>query len=138
MPGEFSQTGGNRALDALTGRAAVTGHNTGKFLALCSTAPTDTALGTEILTAGSGGYARQAVTWSAPTGDPSSTSNSATITFGPFSSDPANATHAMLMDAATGGTAANMVMHWQLDTARDAAIGDSISIASGSLVMTVD
>jgi hypothetical protein len=137
MPGEASQTGANRMLDALTGRATQTA--TTRYLALCTSAPSDTALGTEVTTAGSNGYARQAVTtWNAPTGDPSSTSNNTALTFGPFTADLNEVTHAMLMDAATGGTASNMVAWWQLTTPKNPAIDDTITVASGALVMTAD
>lgn len=135
MPGEFSDTGSNAALDAVTGRATVTSVTT--YLALCSTAPTDTALGTEIATAG---YSRQAVTWSAPapaSGVPTS-SNTSTVTFGPFTADPPNVTHCMLMDVSTAGDATNLRAWWALDAARDAADGDSIVFNAGALTIAVD
>jgi hypothetical protein len=133
MPGEFSQEGANRALDAVTGRATQTAGT--RYLALCSTAPTDTALGTEIATAG---YARQTIAWTAPSGDPSSTQNTAVQTFGAFSADPPNVTHAELFDVSSGGTVANRVAWWALTTARDAASGDSIQVAAGGAVLTND
>lgn len=135
MPGEFSQAGANAALDALTGRASPWALPRTTYLALLSSAPTDTALGTELAVAG---YARQAVTWTAPSGDPSSTENTATITFGPFTADPANVTHCALMDAVSGGTASNQIIWWALTVAKDAAIGESIAFAAGALVITLD
>ena len=101
MPGQPNTAGANKMLDALTGRATQTAQTT--YLALCTTAPTDSAGGTELTAAGTNGYSRQSVTWAAPSGDPSSTSNSNALTFGPFSSDLGNVTHAQLMDATTGG-----------------------------------
>ena len=92
---------------------------------------------TELTTPASNGYSRQTVTWSAPTGDPSSTGNSGTITFGPFSADLGNVTHCALVSASTG-TAGDLIWYWTADTAKDPANGDSITIASGALTMTAD
>lgn len=135
MPGELSQVGANIALDAASGRATQTSRTT--YLALLSSAPSDTTtLGTmaEISTAG---YARQAVTWTAPSGDPSSTENSAEIVFGPFTADPPNITHCALVSAETG-TTGDFIMHWALTTAKDPADGETLSFPAGNLVMTLD
>ena len=136
MPGQPSTPGANKMLDALTGRATQTAGTT--FLALSTTAPTDSALGAELTVAGTNGYNRQTVAWSAPTGDPSSTNNTALITFGPFTADLGIVTHIMLMDVLTAGTAPNCLAYWTADVAKDPANGDSITIAIGALVMTAD
>jgi hypothetical protein len=133
MAGQPTTAGANKMLDGLSGRATQTAATT--YLALCTTAPTDSAGGTELTTAGTNGYSRQAVTWSAPSGDPSSTSNSGTITFGPFSADLGNVTHLQLMDASTGG---NVLFYWTADAAKDPQNGDSITIANAALTMTAD
>ena len=91
--------------------------------------------GTEILTAATGGYARQqipAATWAAAASGSKATSGA--LTFGPFSSDPASATHGCLMDAATAG---NKVWTGALTVAKDAGIGDTISFASGEIVISI-
>ncbi len=136
MPGEASTVGANFALDAITrrvaGPAAATMH-----LALLTAAPTDgTTLGTmaEVTTAG---YARQPVGWTAPSGDPSSSSNSAQLTFGPFTADPPNVTHCALVSPASG-TTGDFLFHWALDVAKDAAVNESITFAVGALVARVD
>lgn len=135
MAGEFSTAGSNIGLDAVTGRATQTSRTT--YLALLSAAPTDAstlASMTEISTAG---YARQTVAWTAPTGDPASTNNSALLTFGPFSADPPNVTHCALVSASSG-TSGDFLMWWALDVAKDAAINESIQVAIGGLAMTLD
>ena len=135
MPGEASNFGAGAALDAMTGRATQTARTT--YLALLSAAPTDSttlATMTEITTAG---YSRQSVTWSAPSGDPRATSNSATVTFGPFTADPPNVTHCALVSAASG-TTGDFIYYWTLDTARDGISGDSITFAAGALVAQLD
>lgn len=133
MAGQPNTAGANKMLDALTGRATQTAQTT--YLALCTSAPTDAAAGTEVTVAGTNGYSRQAVTWTAPTGDPSSTENSGALTFGPFTADLGNVTHVELYDAATAGSS---VAYWSVDVAKDPANGDSITVAAGALVMTAD
>lgn len=138
MAGELSTVGANNALDAATGRATQTARTT--YLALLTAAPTDAStMGTmtEVFTPGSNGYARASVTWSAPSGDPSSTSNTNTLTFGAFTADPANVTHCALVSASTG-TAGDLIAWWSLTSARDAASGDTISFAASALVLTLD
>lgn len=135
MPGQLSTRGANIALDAATGRATQTARTT--YLALLTAAPTDaTTLATmsEVTTAG---YARQACAFTAPSSDPSLTSNSATITFGPFTADPPNITHCALVSAASG-TTGDFIAFWTLDTARDPANGESIQCAAGALTLTLD
>lgn len=125
MAGSLSDAGENAALDALVSST--------HYLALCTTAPTDSALGTEL--AAGNGYARQSVSWAAASAGSKATN--AAITFGPFTTDFGNVTHLMLMDAASGGTAANMKFYWTADAAKDPANGDSITIASGALSMSL-
>lgn len=135
MPGEASTAGANIALDAMTGRATQTARTT--YLALLTAAPTDATTLATMTELSATGYARQSVAWTAPTGDPSSTQNSATLTFGPFTTDPANATHCALCSAASG-TTGDFIFHWALTAAKDAAIGESIQFAAGSLTATTD
>jgi hypothetical protein len=135
MPGEFSQVGANNALDAWSGRATQTARTT--YLALLTGAPTDTTTIAALAEVTTAGYTRQAVTWGAPTGDPSTTSNTAAITFGPFSADPPNVTHVALVSSASG-TTGDFLGYWTLDAAKDAANGESIQFAIGALSMSLD
>lgn len=134
MPGQLSTVGADIAENAVTGRATQSARTT--YLCLLTAAPNDaTTLSTmaELTTAG---YARQAVTWTAPTGEPAISSNSATITFGPFTADPPNVTHCALVSAASG-TTGDFIYYWQLDVAKDAAINESIQFAAGGLTMSM-
>lgn len=138
MAGEFSPAGAAAALDAVTGRATVTARST--YLALLTSAPTDTtttATMAEVFTPGQNGYARAAVTWAAPAGDPSATSNTGVLTFGAFTADPANVVGCALVDAATG-TSGTLLAWWTLTTPRDAGSGDTITFAAGALTLTCD
>lgn len=136
MPGEFSSVGAGFALDATTGRAAGPGART-TYLALLTAAPGDTTTLATMSEVSTAGYARQAITWTAPTGDPQLTSNSALVTFGPFSADPPNVTHCALVSASSG-TSGDFLMFWTLDTAKDAAINESIQFAIAALSMSLD
>jgi hypothetical protein len=133
MAGQPSTAGANKMLDAVSGRATQTAATT--YLALYRNAPDDTGAGDEVTTAGTNGYARQAVTWTAPSGDPSSTQNDGLLTFGPFSADLQNVTHLALFSAATGG---NLLFYWDAAVPKDPANGDSITVAAGALTMTAD
>lgn len=144
MPGEFSTVGANLALDYVTGRNlsygvanAAGGAGRTTYLALCSAAPTDASTVGAMNEIATAGYARQTVTWTAPTGDPSRTQNSAVITFGPFTADPPNVTHCALVSSASG-TGGDFLMFWALDVAKDAATNESIQFAAAALYMTLD
>lgn len=136
MAGELSTVGANYALDIVTGRNAGPGART-TYLALLSAAPTDASTLATMTELSTSGYARQSVAWTAPSGDPSSTQNSGTITFGPFTADPPNVTHCALVSASSG-TTGDFLMWWSLTVAKDAAINESIQFAAGALVMTLD
>lgn len=135
MPGEASSVGAGIALDAMSGRATQSARTT--YLALLTAAPTDASTIASLAELTTAGYARQAVTWSAPTGDPRVTSNTATITFGPLTADPPNVTHAALVSAASG-TTGDLIYFWTLDAAKDAAINESMQAAAGAFTMSAD
>jgi hypothetical protein len=131
MAGEFSRLGKQRGLDAADGRVSVSTFT--PFVALNSTAPTDSTLGGEYTATG---YARQSVAFSAPTAaDPPVTSNSGGLTFGPFTANTgATLSYASLMDGVSGGTAlANMYIWWTLTTPKTPATGDSATVAVGAI-----
>jgi hypothetical protein len=97
------------------------------YLALFTTPTSDAAPGTEV---SGGSYARQAVTFAAPSGGLAS--NSGVIT---FSNMPAcTITHSAIMDALTGG---NMLFQGSLPSARTLAVADSVTFAVGSITATL-
>lgn len=132
MPGSPTVVGAAYGLDAKTGRATVTART--MYVALLTAAPTsETTLATmaEVTTAG---YARQTAAFTAPSGTPRVTSNVGALTWGPFSADPPNVTHLALVSAASG-TVGDLVAYWTANTARDAAVGDSISANAGAITL---
>lgn len=93
------------------------------YLALFTTATTDAGGGTEVT---GGSYARQAVTFSAPSGG--ATENSAAVT---FTNMPAvTVTHAAIYDALTAG---NMLFHGALSASQVVTGGASLVFAIGAV-----
>lgn len=137
MAGELADKGATLALDAATGQKTVSSRTT--YLALLTAAPSDTTTVATMTELSGAGYSRQSVTWDDATiiSGKASASNSAKLTFGPFSFDPDNVTHCALVSSASGPSG-DFIMYWTLDSARDAASGDSIEVAAGSLTMTID
>lgn len=139
MAGQFSDAGSNKALDAVTGRATVSSSTT--YLALLTSAPSDTTDLASMAEYTATGYSRQAVSWSSPALNASNvpeTANSATVTFGPFTAGTsATITHAALVDAASG-TTGNILAWWDLDTSRTPSTNDSVEVTSGNLKLSVD
>jgi hypothetical protein len=135
MAGEFSTPGANVALDAATGRVTQTARTT--YLALLTAAPTDASTLATMAEVTTAGYARQAITWSAPAGDPAETHNTNVLDFGPFTADPPNVTHYAVVSAASG-TTGDLVAHGAWQTPRDGVSGDVCRVAAGDLSLTVD
>ena len=99
------------------------------YLALYTTDPTDADTGTEC----SGtSYARQAVTFGAPSNGVST--NSAAIEFPQAGGAWGTITHIGIRDALTVG---NLLYHTPLDASKTIATGDVFRIAVGSLSVTL-
>ena len=99
------------------------------YLALYTTDPTDADTGTEC----SGtSYARQAITFGAPSNGVST--NSAAIEFPQAGGAWGTITHIGIRDASTAG---NLLYHSPLDASKTIATGDVFRIASGSLSVTL-
>lgn len=138
---EFSRFGAQMALDQVFGRVQGPAART-MYLCLATSAPTDAdssaaVVAKEVFTAGTSGYARQAYGPTAPTAaDPTVIQNTSTLTFGPFSSDPANVTHFFIFSALTGNS--GDYVGWGAWTSpRDAANGDSLQVAAGALTISL-
>ncbi len=106
------------------------------YVGLLSVAPaTDADAGTELT---GNGYARQAVTFGAPTTDSGNVrkiSNTNTPTFGPASADWAEAVAFGIFDADVAGN----MKYWALLTANKTVLnGDSAEFAVGTLVVKED
>jgi hypothetical protein len=99
------------------------------YVALYTSDPTDADTGTEC----SGtSYARQAVTFGAPSNG--ATTNSAAVEFPQAGGSWGTITHIGIRDALTTG---NLLYHTALDASKTIATGDVFRIASGSLSVTL-
>ena len=117
------------ALINVTLRATAYTAPTTVYLALYTTDPTDADTGTEC----SGtSYARQAITFGAPSNGVST--NSAAIEFPQAGGSWGTITHIGIRDALTTG---NLLYHSPLDASKTIATGDVFRIASGSLSVTL-
>lgn len=103
------------------------------WCALCTSDPTDTALGTECTGTN---YAREAVTW---TVSGNSASNTSDIEFAEAGSGGFGAIQAvMIMPASTGGSASDMIAHAQLTVDKTINQGDIFKIPAGDLVIDIE
>ena len=102
------------------------------FCALCTSDPTDSALGTEV---SGGGYARQAVTF---TVSGNNAANSAPIEFPEATAGYGTVQAVMIMPAATGGDASAMIAHAQLSVDKAINTGDIFRIPTGDLDINID
>lgn len=93
------------------------------YLALFTTATTDAGGGTEVT---GGSYARQAITFGAPSNGTSTNTGAVS-----FSNMPAaTVTHAAIMDASTAG---NMLFHGALTASKTVGAGDTLTFAAGDI-----
>jgi hypothetical protein len=95
------------------------------YLALYTNDPTDADTGTEVT---GNGYARQSITFGAPSNGVST--NSAAIEFPQATGSFGTVTHVGIRDALTAG---NLLYHTPLDVSKTIATGDVFRVASGSL-----
>jgi len=103
------------------------------YVALYTTAPTDTSEGVEV---SGGSYARQAVTFGAPSGNPSVISNSANIDF-PVATANWGTVVAFAIHSAASGTG-NMICWGNLSTSKTIQTDDQARILAGNLQIQLD
>jgi len=99
------------------------------YVALYTTDPTDADTGTEVT---GGSYARQSVTFAAPSNGVST--NSADVTFPTCTVAWGTVTHIGIRDASTSG---NLLYHTPLDVSKTIAAGDIFKITTGNLSVTL-
>jgi len=135
MASKLSQYGNVQALEAVF-RKTQSPATGSVWLALLTATPLDTAL---TMAAGSiteytaTGYARQVFgPTSATAAEPSVISNTATITFGPFT---AGTGYAAIVDAVSG-TSANIIACVALTASRTPATGDSLQAAASAFTFS--
>ena len=99
------------------------------YVALYTSDPTDADTGTEV---SGGSYARQAVTFAAPSDGVAL--NSATVTFPTATANFGTVTHIGLRDASTAG---NLLYHAPLTDSKTVTTGDVFRIGTSNLTVTL-
>jgi hypothetical protein len=99
------------------------------YVGLYTTDPTDAGTGTEV---SGGSYARQSVTFGAPSNGVST--NSAAVEFPQCTSTWGTVSHIGILDASTSG---NLYYHTALDSSKTIETGDVFKIAIGNLSVTL-
>ena len=118
-------------LDHMTGRAAYS-PSASVYLAMYTSNPTAADSGTEIVI-GTGGYARQAITFSTAT--TGTTSNSADISFGTASASLGNISHYGIKTAVTAGS---LLLFGAWNSILTVDNGDTYKCLSGQLTQNLD
>jgi len=119
----------NEILDHALGTAAYTAP-AAVYLALFTTDPTDSNIGSELT---GNGYARQVATFSASSGG--TTANTAEIVFSASGGNFGTVSHSGIYDAPTGG---NLLFHNALTTSRVVNDGESLTFAIGAITASLD
>jgi hypothetical protein len=101
------------------------------YVALYTTAPSDSGGGTEV--SGSG-YAREAVTFAAATSPGGTTSNSGAVSFTASGGDWGSITHIGIHDALSGG---NLLWHGAMTAAKTVNDGDTLEFSIGNIDLTI-
>lgn len=133
MAGNLTDYAENALLNHILGKTAYTMPTT-TYLALFTTAPSDSAAGTEVSTS-STGYARQAITSVMSAASGGASANASTITFGAATASWGTVMAFGIFDAATGG---NMLLYGTLSASKAIASGDRLEFAASQLSASLD
>jgi hypothetical protein len=120
-----------QTLDWMLGGASAT-QPANRFVALSLGTPTSVS-GSEVLP--NSGYLRQTGLFGAANSPAGSASNTAAMTFGPFSSS--NAIQGVVIYDTSAFTAGNMLWYGTLSVARTVLPGDQLVFLAGGLVVTL-
>lgn len=129
MPGAVSNYLENALLNHVFRGVAYTSP-TAIYVALYTSDPTDADIGTEV---SGGGYARQQVTFNAPSDGV--ITNTADIVFPEATADWGTITHLGLRDAATAG---NLLWYGPVVQSRLILTGDQLVIKAGTISVSLD
>lgn len=123
----------DNVLDFITGRAVSPSAARNAYLTLVTADPGATPTIASLAEVTTAGHARQLCAFSVPAGSPMLTSNTALITFGPYTADMlADVTHVVMVSALTG-TAGDVMHIWELDASIRALNTQTLQLAVGTL-----
>lgn len=129
MAGNFTNYLEDAVLNHVFRNTALTSPTT-VYLALFTASPGEAGGGTEV---SGGSYAREAITFGAPSSD--QIANSGSISFPTATANWGTITDIAIMDAASAG---NMLAYGPLAASKTVNSGDSISFAIGALTLSLD
>ncbi len=139
MAGELSTAGADLALNRVFRNTGTS--PTALYLGLATAAINDDSTLSTISEVTDAGYARQAVTFTAPADDGTGkrvVKNSADVIFGPWAANqPTAITYCFVTDAASG-TTGTIWAWWQLDASKTPAAGETLKFAANNLSMSLD
>ena len=124
----FSDYLENAALNHVFRNTALTSPTT-TYLALYTAAPTDAGGGTQV---SGGGYARQAITFGAPSGG--AIANTSAVAFTASGAAYGTVVAVGIFDASTGGN----LLAWDAITSAAIGDGDTLNFAIGDIDVTLD
>lgn len=101
------------------------------YLALYTSAPSDSGGGTEVST---GGYARQSVTFDAASTPGGTTSNTNAPSFTASGANYGTVSHVGIFDASSGG---NLLWHGAMTASKTVNDGDTLEFAIGDIDLTI-
>jgi hypothetical protein len=130
----ISAYGAKAMLDWVNGGATPT-RPTDRYAALVYGTPSNTASGLGTEYSSNQGYARQTALFSAAASPAGSQSNTAGMTFGPFSSS--SAIQGLLITDTLSIFSGNLLWYGTLLTARTVLPGDTLTVAPGQLLITL-
>ena len=128
----FKQTYENNVLNKVFRNTDFT-HPTTVYVGLYTAAPSDTTEGTEV---SGGSYARQAVTFGAPSGNPAQIANSSSVSFPVATANWGTVTHVALHSASTG--TGNQIAWAPLTTSKAINTDDQAVFNAGALTVQLD
>lgn len=126
--------GAKLSLDWLLGGATPT-QPASRLGALCSGLPT--SVSASEYSSGGNGYARQTVLFGAAASPAGSASNTAAMTWGPFSSSGVVLGFYLLDNTNLANTTGGQILYGSLLTARTPLPGDTFFISAGQLIITM-
>lgn len=135
MPGFVTQSGAQAALNALTQNGATL------YGALLTSDPSTSGAGgtqavniTDLVEVTTAGYSRASIIFTAASAAlPSVSSNTTTITWGPFTGDMLLPAQWLALVTSASGTSGTLLYLWTLDTPEQASASQQIQIATSSL-----
>ena len=101
------------------------------YVALYTSAPSDSGGGTEVST---GGYARQTVTFGAAATPGGTTDNTTTVTFTASGDNWGTVSHIGLFDASTSG---NLLWHGAMTAPKTVNDGDTLEFSVGNIDLSI-